>query len=280
MKDESRMERMNGVNSTVKDEGGRLIRWVMMIMMMMIMIVNMGCDGSGNDENVEPRTADVPLEITLPVALNPTATGGTIQGAVLFDGSLPPVKTFNPNKDTEVCGTWERGAEDVLIGANSGIKNVVVSVTNAPVTEMDISVKGMVDQKGCMFTPRVVQVAAGAPMVFLNNDKVFHNIHTRATVNPPVNKAQPKFMKRLFATFSEPEIFEVVCDVHSWMKGWIAVQEHPYYAVTDENGAFTIPLIPAGAYTLKYWHETFGEQTTEVTVADQEISTADTSFSK
>ncbi|MEE2709909.1 MAG: carboxypeptidase regulatory-like domain-containing protein [Gemmatimonadota bacterium] len=266
---------MNRVTSTVKDEGGRVTRWTMVCG-----IVIMCCGGSGNDENSERWTTDVPLEITMPVALNPTTTGGTIQGVVVFDGLPPPVKTFHTNKNTEICGTAERGAEDALIGANRGIKNVVVSITNAPVTEMDFSVKAMVDQKGCMFTPRVVQVAVGAPMVFLNNDRIFHNIHTRATVNPPLNKAQPKFMKRLSATFSEPEIFEVVCDVHSWMKGWIVVQEHPYFAVTDENGQFTMPCIPAGIYTLRYWHETFGEQTTEVTVTDQKILTADISFSE
>jgi len=264
---------MNGMTSMLKDEGRRVTRWIMACG-----IVIMSCGGSSNKENAENGMSEVPLEVTMPVALNPATTGGTIQGVVLFDGPPPPVKTFHPNKDAEVCGTSEREAQDVLLGPNSGIKNVVVSVTNAPVTKMDISVKGMVDQKGCMFNPRVVQVAARAPMVFLNNDNIFHNIHTRATVNTPVNKAQPKFMKRLSVTFSEPEIFEVVCDVHSWMKGWIVVQDHPYFAVTDEKGQFTLPRIPTGTYTLRYWHETFGEHTAEVTVTDQKISTADTSF--
>jgi plastocyanin len=244
------------------------------------MVFVLGCGGSGNQESEEPETADVPLEITTPVALNAVEGGGTIQGTVLFDGTPPAAKTFVPNKDTEVCGTTERVAGDVVIGADRGIKNVIVSLTNAPATEMDTTVKGMVDQKGCMFTPRVVQVAVGAPMVFLNNDNIFHNIHTSATANLPINKAQPGFMKRLSETFTQPEIFEVACDVHSWMKGWIIVQEHPYYAVTDDNGTFTLPNVPAGTYTLRYRHETFGEQTAEVTVADQKTTVADIRFSE
>ena len=78
--------------------------------------------------------------------------------------------------------------------------------------------------------------------------------------------AQPKFQKVISKTFAQPEIIRVTCDVHAWMTAWLVVQDHPYYALTDETGAFQLADVPSGEYALKVWHEELSEQTTTLTV--------------
>jgi plastocyanin len=244
-----------------------------------ILVSLTACGGNDQLETEEASAPDVPLVVTTPVPTTPLLDGGTISGTVTLEGVAPPADTYTPFKDTEICGTGERTAENMILGPDQGIKNVVVSITNLPEPiALDRSVTGMMDQKGCIFTPHVVQVAAGAPMTFLNNDHLLHNIHTTGETNLQINKAQPGYMKKMTETFSLPEIIKVQCDVHSWMNAWIVVQEHPFYAVTDEQGTFTMPQVPPGAYTLKYWHESLGEQTSDVEVRGSETTSADMTF--
>ena len=70
----------------------------------------------------------------------------------------------------------------------------------------------------------------------------------------------------------------VVCNIHSWMRAYIGVLDHPYFAVTGENGLFEIGNVPPGEYTIGAWHETLGEQEFKVTVAPSGTSTADFTF--
>ena len=74
-----------------------------------------------------------------------------------------------------------------------------------------------------------------------------------------------------------PETFKVKCDVHPWMTGWVAIFDHPYFAVTADDGTFAIKGLPDGTYTLQAWHERFGTQSQKVTVKDGK-ATADWTF--
>ena len=112
---------------------------------------------------------------------------------------------------------------------------------------------------------------AGKSFVLINSDGILHNFRTTGTINPILNKAQPKFKKRLKIKIDKPEIIRINCDIHEWMKGWLVVAQHPYYSLTDEAGSFEIANIPPGAYTLELWHETLGKQTRKVTVKGARI---------
>jgi hypothetical protein len=81
-----------------------------------------------------------------------------------------------------------------------------------------------------------------------------------------VNLAQPKFKKTITQQFEQPEFIKVTCDAHGWMSGWIVVEDHPYYAVTDQTGSFNLSNVPPGDYEVKVWHETLGEKTQKVSV--------------
>lgn len=194
--------------------------------------------------------------------------GGTITGVVTFDGAVPKMKKLVVTKDVNVCGKADHFDESLVVSATNGLANVVVKITSiAEGKGFDaLGASFQVDQNGCAFIPHITLVPAGTKLTILNSDGVLHNIHTHSEINKSVNIAQPGFKKKMTQTFKEAEIIRIACDVHNWMGGYIAVVDHPYYAVTDANGNFEISGVPAGSYTLEYWQESLGTKTAEVTV--------------
>jgi len=197
--------------------------------------------------------------------------GGSISGEVKFSGTPPTPEKIAATKDQEVCGKTEKVNESLLVGANKGIQNVVVSITNIQKGKKMPDATTL-DQKDCRYAPHIVLSPAGADLTILNSDGILHNIHSYSTKNPPFNKAQPKFKKEMKEKFAQPENVRLTCDAHGWMAGWVVVQENPYYAVTDANGVFQIADIPPGDYEIKFWHETLGETTQKISVKTKEDS--------
>jgi hypothetical protein len=199
--------------------------------------------------------------------------GGTISGEVKFAGNPPPRGKLEVTKDQEVCGKTEKFSEELVVGENGGIQNAVVYLANiGKGKKLEVAGQNPVlDQKGCQYLPHVLMFPVGSSLDILNDDGILHNIHTHSEKNPPFNKAQPKFRKKMTQKFDQPEMpFKVSCDAHGWMGGWFVVQDHPYYVVTDVKGAFQLTDVPLGDYELKVWHETLGETTQKVSVKAKE----------
>jgi plastocyanin len=192
--------------------------------------------------------------------------GGTIAGVVKFKGEAPKLKALEVTKDKAVCGKEKIADESLVVSSDGGIKNAVVSITNITKGKAFEETATVLDQKGCVYRPHILLVAANAPVKIKNSDGILHNIHTYSEKNSPINRAQPKFKKTIEEKFSEPEYVKVTCDAHGWMTGWFVVHDHPYYVITDETGAYSLAEVPAGEYELKVWHETLGETTQTVTV--------------
>jgi hypothetical protein len=198
-------------------------------------------------------------------ALATAAHAGTVVGTVKYAGAAAAPKKIEVTKDHEACAKDAKVVEDLLVGTNKGVQNVVVSVPGVAGAKPPVT-KAVLDQKGCRFSPHISVVGVGAPMDILNNDGILHNLHTFSTVNPAFNEAQPKFKKVMTKTFAKPETFRVACDAHNWMNGWIVVTDTAHAAVSDGQGNFSIKDVPAGSYTLTYWHEKLGKQSKQVTV--------------
>ena len=187
---------------------------------------------------------------------------GTISGRALFKGAPPPPKELRVTLNKKTCGhTYQ--SESLLISEKGGIQNVVVSLLRIPkglpVETGDKPIQ--IDQQKCIFIPHVLLVPAGVEFEVLNSDPVLHNFHTVGTYNKEINIIQTKTKRRrLPLTFPEADTIEVICDVHSWMKAWIIVTEHPYYALTDADGQFRLENVPEGSYRIKAWHEELGKQ--------------------
>jgi hypothetical protein len=210
------------------------------------------------------------------VAATPAA-GGTISGSVTYLGTAAPPQKLAVTKNVEVCGKLEHLDQRLVVGASKGIKDVVVSVSNVKGGKAleALGAQFVLDQQGCAYLPHVLLVPVNKPVQILNNDGILHNIHSFSTRNKPFNKPQPKFLKKMDQTFSTVENVSVKCDVHGWMSAWVIVVDHPYHAVTDASGKFTISDVPPGTYTVEFWQETLGKQTAQVTVAAGAAATLD-----
>jgi len=205
-------------------------------------------------------------------------TGGqswaeTIKGSVRYTGTPIERKKVPVTIDQYICGK-DKESEDLLLSSNKGIRNAVVSLQNVPP-----GAKGdwklppaKMDQKQCSFVPRVVIVPVGGTVEFLNSDRLLHNVRSTAKENAPFNRAQPH-ARTISFVFKQPELLRVDCDLHSWMRGWVVVAAHPFYAVTNEQGEFTLENVPPGKYTLQIWQESLGTVTQDVTVSDKATAT-------
>ena len=132
----------------------------------------------------------------------------------------------------------------------------------------------MLEQRGCQFIPRVLAIRTGQVLAVKNSDPVSHNVHPMPKNNRDWNQQQPPKAEDLKRKFGFAEVMiPVKCNVHSWMRSYIGVLDHPYFAVTDKDGGFSLKGLPPGKYTVAAWHEKLGEQTSEVTVAKGETGT-------
>lgn len=198
------------------------------------------------------------------------ARAAAIRGSVVMAGAPEAPRKLPVTIDQYVCGK-EKDAEDLVLGPQRGVRNAVAWLTNPPAGGKweNPESKVEMDQKSCVFVPRVVIVPAGGTVEFLNSDRLLHNLHSVARDNPSFNRTQPKG-RVIPMAFPKPEIVRINCDLHSWMRGWVVVADHPYYALSNEAGQFTLSNVPAGTYTLSLWHETLGVTTREVTVGPQD----------
>jgi plastocyanin len=123
----------------------------------------------------------------------------------------------------------------------------------------------VLDQRGCMFVPRVIALHTGQTLAVKNSDPVSHNVHPMPQNSREWNQQQAPGAPDLARRFIRPEVMiPVKCNVHSWMRSYIGVMDHPYFAVTGNNGEFQWTQIPPGEYTVAVWHETLGELTQRI----------------
>ncbi len=197
------------------------------------------------------------------------ANGGSISGKITFSGKAPAPRMISIDKDQAVCGK-EKASQELLVGKDGGIQNVVVRITGIKSgKKWDLADEITIDQKSCKFAPHVTIFKPGATLVMLNPDGITHNIHTFSRKNPAINKAQPKFKKKLKikGKIKNHETIKLSCDIHKkWMGAWIIVADSPYIAVTDASGSFKMDNVPPGDYTVEIWQEKLGSQTVKVSV--------------
>jgi plastocyanin len=212
------------------------------------------------------------------------ATAGTVTGHVKFDGQVPAAVTIRMYTDQKcVQGAGPNPQSDaVLVGADGNLKNVFVYIKDGldPAYSFSIpSTAAVLDQKGCIYTPRVLGVRAGQTLEIVNSDPTVHNVHAVPMANQEFNKGQPFQGMREHQVFTVPEVMvRFVCNVHGWMAAYVGVVAHPFFAVTDGAGNFELKGVPPGTYTLEAWHEKFGRQTTTVTIGEKQTQTVGFTF--
>ena len=209
--------------------------------------------------------------------------GGTLSGKVKLKDAKPEAQSFTIAKNPEVCGTGTRDVDWVRTNGGALLDTVVyLEKVDAGKPFPAESQKIKIDQKTCRFEPYIQAMANGGELEAVNSDPVLHNIHTYELIKKArrtvINVSQPEqgnvFTKKI--KLRRGVAMKIECDAHDFMHAWVFVAKNPYYAVVDENGAFTIGDIPPGKYVVKSWHGRLGEQ--EQTVEVQGGATAEANF--
>jgi hypothetical protein len=217
---------------------------------------------------------------------------GTVSGAISFTGTPPAPKKIDTSADP-VCGTANPNlsTEDTVV-KDGKLANVFVYIKDgtaadgtkfAAYTFDTPSDAVTLDQKGCHYVPHVIALQVNQKFRVTNSDPTQHNIHPNPKNNPGWNQTQPNGAAPIEKTFARAEVLiPVKCDQHPWMKSYIAVLKHPFFAVSGDDGTFVIKGLPPGKYTVAAWHEKGGaagtEKTMEVTVAANGTAKADFAF--
>jgi len=216
-------------------------------------------------------------------AASPDAgSGASVVGHVKFQGQLPQPTKLSMNADP-TCAKLHPGpavSQDFLTGNDNTLGNVIVFISDGLGNRtFDVPAESVTfEQKGCIYEPHVVAVRANQKMKMVNSDNTTHNVHPIPANNREWNKAEPAG-STMEESFPREEIaIPVKCNVHPWMKSYIAVFKHPFFAVTSKDGSFRLPNLPPGEYTVQAWHEKLGTMTQKITVAAGENKTVDFTF--
>lgn len=231
-------------------------------------------------ETKAPEVKESPAEV---VAAQNTGEKTNVTGVILFEGNPPVGKKLNL---PAACARQHQGdaySNEVIV-KDGKLKNVLIQVVKGhealdkgtvPSEEL------IMDQRGCIYTPRVAAARVGQKVTFVNSDPLFHNVRSVTQVNEKFNVAMPNKNQRETKIFTKPELFlQAKCSVHPWMGAYVAVMDHPYFAISDDEGKFTLKNLPAGTYEIEAWHEVFGTQRQQLKVNAEGSSEVKFTFKK
>jgi len=214
---------------------------------------------------------------------SPTGEEGTIAGKVNFEGQPPKLRPISMDADA-VCAAKTTGQvfpETVVTNSNRTLRNVFVYVKSG-VEGKTFSVPEspvVLDQNGCLYKPHVVGIQARQNLRVVSSDNTTHNIHPMPTVNQEWNLSQSPGADAIVKVFSRPEVsIPVKCNQHPWMRAYIHVMSHPFFAVTSELGTFELKGLPPGNYVVEAVHEQYGAMTQQVKVDSKQTASLDFTY--
>ena len=222
---------------------------------------------------VRPHSADVAAQ---------TPKTGVIEGRLRLAGPAPANPIIRMGADP-MCSRQYSGRravqEFVVRSADGGLANALVDLQGKFPATTAIADPVTLDQRGCLYAPRVLGMQVGQTLQIKNSDSLLHNVHSLSTRGNTFNVSQPQAGMVYKVQLKNPDvIMRIKCDVHSWMTAYIGVEPHPYFATSGENGAFRIAGVPAGRYSIRAWHERYGQLTQAVTVKAGQTSTIELGY--
>jgi plastocyanin len=214
------------------------------------------------------------------VAAGPPAGNGTITGKVTYTGTPPKMKPIDMTKEPSCAKQHATPVttENVMTGPGNTLEDVVVFISAGDAGPAEPSGAARYDQKGCQYLPHVLPMQVGQQLQIYNDDQTSHNIHPLAKVNQEWNKSQPAGSPPIDTKYDKAEFIPVKCNIHPWMHGNFAVLKNSHYAITEGEGGFSLASLPPGKYTITAWHESYGDQSQDVTISGSETKTVNFVF--
>ena len=207
-----------------------------------------------------------------------TGAEGSLSGSIAYAGQPGPRAKIDMSADATCLQSNKNARTESIVVTNGKLANVFVyAKSGAAMDNFTFGVPAtpvVVDQSRCRFVPRVVGLQVGQALAVLNSDLTTHNVHPVPIKNPEWNQSQAPQGAPIEKRFNQPEIMiPIKCNQHPWMRAFVGVLNHPFFAVSAQDGSYRIEGLPPGDYTIAIWHEVLGEQTTSVFIADGEGKT-------
>ena len=194
-----------------------------------------------------------------------------VDGQVRFVGEAPMGEAIDMAADRYCREQHSSPVMDrpIRVGPANGLSDVLVRVRNAPTGGSTSSAhEALLDQAGCVYAPAVVAVRVGQTLIIRNSDATLHNVRVEPEVNRGFNVGQPIQGIESKRSFQSSEVgIPVRCDIHGWMNATIHVLDHDFFALSAEDGSFTLPPLPAGDYEIEAWHPALGTSIQHVSVS-------------
>lgn len=209
------------------------------------------------------------------------SSSGSISGTVTYEGTPAKQMPIDMSKEPSCAKQHSTPlmTETVVVGTGNALVNVVIYISaGAPEESSAPTQAAVVTQKGCQYLPHIVPMLVNQQLKVVNDDPTSHNIHPLAKINREWNKSQPPGTPPFSEIFDKAEFIPVKCNIHPWMHGTFAVLKNSHYSVSGEDGRFTLPDLPPGKYIVTAWHESYGDQSQEVTITGTEIQTVNFVF--
>ena len=240
------------------------------------------CGGAKEEAKKDEAPAAAPAASAPPID---EANAATVTGKINYTGDKPRLAIISMDA-TPACArqhSTPQRSEEVVLNSNGTLKNVFVWVKSGlPDRQWPTPASnGALDQKTCIYSPHVLAVMTNQNIDVTNSDPTNHNIHPLPKINREWNESQPPNGEKKIKSFPREEAvppIAVKCNVHPWMRSYIAVVSHPFFAVSGDDGTFTIKGLPPGEYTIEAWHEKYGTQETKLKVEPKQTATADFTF--
>ena len=240
---------------------------------LLVLLVSLGVAGCSEKEGDIPNIDPTPLDL---------ATTGVIRGRISYQGAVPRARRVPMGGFAECSSAHPSGAvyddlmvknerlQNVFVYIKEGLENRVFAIPSNPVT---------IDQVGCLYRPRIAGLQIYQPLVLLNSDPLFHNVHAKPKDNKGWNISLSGKGKIAVRRFAKPEIMvPIKCDIHGWMKASVGVLHHPYFQITGPDGSYKFSDVPPGEYLLEAWHEKLGTRSHRVVLGAKAIKKANFKF--
>jgi len=231
----------------------------------------LGLLGCGRREEISEAPSEGPPPANPAAKPVDPATAGAISGFVKLEGTPPRMRSINMAAVPSCAKIHSTPpmTEDVVPGDNGTLQNVVVYLQGdfSQYSFPAVTTPVTIDQKGCLYVPRVVALTTGTPLRIHNSDSATHNTHPLTRNNSEWNETQAVGSPPMERLFARPEVaITLKCNLHPWMTAHVAVFSHPYFQVTGQHGSFDLKHVPPGTYTVTAWHERYGTREQTVTL--------------